>query len=78
MPRNSSTTTLRWLQVKSGEVVVKIYDGTGRLVGQVDVGRRESGEQTIELRAGELPSGIYQYELMSGSAVARGAMMIVR
>jgi hypothetical protein len=74
----AATTTLRWMQVKSGEVVVKIYDGTGRIVGQVDAGRRESGEQTIELQAGELPSGIYQYELLSGNAVARGAMMIVR
>jgi hypothetical protein len=74
----ATSTTLRWVQAGAGDVGVRIYDASGRVVRQYDAGRREAGEQHLELRAGELPSGVYQYEVQVGGAVARGMMMIVR
>jgi hypothetical protein len=74
----ASTTTLRWVQGMAGDVSIRLYDGSGRVVGQYEAGRREAGGQQMTMASGTLPSGLYQYEVRSGNAVARGMMMIVR
>jgi hypothetical protein len=71
-------TRLQWEQARAGDVYLKVYDLGGRLVGEFNAGRRGPGLQAFEISGAELPSGMYQYEVLSGGAVARGMMMIAR
>jgi hypothetical protein len=74
----AAMTEVRWYQGFAGEVTVSVYDGTGRLVSWIPAGRREAGEQRLDVQAGELAGGVYYYELRCGLVSARGMMMVVR
>lgn len=74
----STQTQIRWMQPAMGDVTVRMFDGSGRLVGEYAAGEREKGMQTMTIQAGTLSSGVYFYELRSGANVARGTMMVAR
>jgi hypothetical protein len=74
----ANQTEVRWIQPASGDVTLRLYEGSGRLVGEYGGGVREAGMQRLTIAAGQLSSGLYYYELRGGAAVARGTMMIAR
>lgn len=57
-PFNPATRVTYWVPA-SAYVRLTIYDVSGRLVTTLVDDRRERGEQTVEWRAGDLPSGVY-------------------
>jgi hypothetical protein len=74
----SSSTTVRFHQPNDGDVVLRIIDGTGRIVQLVSGGYRSRGEVTLMVECGGLATGTYYYELNAGGTTARGMMTIVR
>jgi len=69
---------LRWQQVESGEVSVRLLQPNGGVAGEYSVGHRGVGGQVYNLDASELPSGMYLYELRVGRSSTRGMVMIAR
>jgi hypothetical protein len=74
----AATAEVRWMQGGTDEAMLRIFDGSGRVVRQMEVGRLEAGEHRLIVNAGELPSGAYHFELRVGGRSAHGTMMIVR
>jgi hypothetical protein len=57
---------------------VRLYETGGAMVRSYDAGRREAGEQAFAVRANNLPSGMYIYEIRVAQGIARGVMMVAR
>jgi flagellar hook assembly protein FlgD len=73
---------------KPGEIVVKIYDASGRLVRTIELGYKKAGLYSDKSQAvywdgrnqqGEaIASGIYFYQLKAGSFVSTRKMVMVK
>ncbi len=50
----------------AGIVTLKVYDMLGNEVASLVNERKESGEYSVEFNAGNLPSGVYVYQLTAG------------
>jgi hypothetical protein len=74
----AASTELRWLQPTGSDVLLKITDGSGRMVREVSLGRLGAGEHRYLLGADGLASGVYFYELNTGRASVHGVMMLAR
>jgi hypothetical protein len=74
----ATKTEIRWQQATSGDVTLRLFDGSGRLVRTIAAGRREAGTDEIEITADGMPTGLYYYELRSGAAMTHGSVMVVR
>jgi len=55
----SKETALHFALAKEGLVSLKLYNVAGQLVSTLFDGRMGAGEQTVSLRAGTLPAGMY-------------------
>jgi len=73
---------------QDADVVIKIYDGAGRLIRKIDLGRKESGYYTKKTAAvywdgrnavGEpVASGIYFYSIKAGEFTATKKLLILK
>ncbi|MGE5412105.1 MAG: T9SS type A sorting domain-containing protein, partial [Clostridiales bacterium] len=76
-PFNPST-VIQYRISKSGPVSLKIYDLLGRLVTTLVHQYQPEGEYTVRWSADTLPSGIYFYQLRSGSHSETKKMLLLR
>lgn len=60
-----------------GEVNVALHDIHGREVLRAFEGPRAAGEHSLSLEIGSLPSGIYQYRIVSSGLIVAGSTMVV-
>ena len=72
------TTTIKFSIPKTEEVSLKVYDSVGRLVAELVSGEKAAGTYTISFNAENLASGIYIYELNSGSVKLSRKMILVK
>jgi|GEM_PF-3186251 len=78
-PFNNST-TLRFYLPKTSDVVLEVYDITGRVVASVIRSRMKSGIHQLDWipRSPELASGIYFLRLQSGTRVLTRKMVLLK
>lgn len=62
----------------SGPVRIRLFDRIGREVRTIVDRRFERGVQGVGFNAGDLPSGLYFYEIETSSGTSRGSMMLAR
>jgi hypothetical protein len=74
----SASTEIRWKQRTSGAVMLRVYDNSGRVVRDADLGVRVPGDQQTTLTVDGLATGTYHYELVSLGGSVRGVMTVVR
>jgi hypothetical protein len=76
-PFNPGTVISYWLPV-SGEVTVKVYDALGREVTTLVNENKSAGGYKIKFEAGNLPSGIYFYQLKAGTFIQTKKMILLK
>ena len=62
----SESTTITWQLKEDAQVVLKIYDFTGREVKTLVDCEQAKGEHTFDFDASFLPAGVYFYQLHAG------------
>ena len=62
---------------RSSEVSLKVYDVRGREVQTIVSDFQESGTYSVVFEAGDLPSGVYFYELHVGESVVETKKMLL-
>lgn len=67
-----------YVLANGGQVELGLYDMRGNLVRTLDAGHRAAGERVVRLDAGDLPSGTYQYRLMSSGRVLVRSLVIAK
>lgn len=72
------TTQIQFELPEQSEVLLQVYDVTGRRVARVADGRFLSGRHTVEFNASNLPSGLYIYRLRAGSFVETQKMILLK
>jgi photosystem II stability/assembly factor-like uncharacterized protein len=70
-------TSIRYRMSGSGFVSFRIFDVLGREVAILVEGTMAAGEHTVQWDAGELPSGVYFYELKVGSDFQQTRKMLL-
>lgn len=63
----NSTTTIKYSIYKTNIVTLKLYNVSGKEVATLLNGKRTPGNYTIALNTTNLPSGVYYYQILSGS-----------
>jgi hypothetical protein len=76
-PFNPST-TINYRIAKADKVVLKIYDLLGKEVSTLVNENKSSGSYSVIFNAGNMPSGIYVYELRTSRFVSRNKMMLLK
>ncbi len=76
-PFNPST-TIRFSIPHEGSVSLRLYNVYGQEVRRLVEGTRHAGPNSIVVRADNLPSGVYFYQLTTSSLTATRKMMVVR
>ena len=77
-PFNPST-TIEFLLPKSANVTLKIYDVTGKIVGDlIDNKFISAGSYRYDYNAGKLSSGVYFYRLTTDNFIETKRMVLVR
>ncbi len=71
-------TSIRFVLPVSGRTTLKVYDLLGREVAELVNERMEAGEYTVPFNAQKLTSGVYFYQLRSGTYVETKRMMLVK
>ncbi len=61
------TSVIQFSIAETGFVSLKIYDVLGNEIADLLHGNMQAGSHTVTFNAGDLPSGIYFYQLTSGS-----------
>jgi hypothetical protein len=72
------TTTISYTLENAGKVELAVYDLTGSLVTTLVDGYRSVGTHEVTFDATGLASGVYVYNLTSGSSVATGKMILMK
>ncbi len=73
-----TSTTIRFSLARAADVRLTVHDLLGRVVAEIASGWRERGEYNIHFLPGALPTGIYLYRLITGTAVRSGKMYLMR
>jgi len=76
-PFNPST-RIDYALPNNGNVILKIYDLTGKEVETILNDFRTAGYYTINFNASNLASGIYYYRLTAGNDIAVNKMVVVK
>jgi hypothetical protein len=71
-------TTIRFSLARPGETSLRIYDASGRLVEVLVDAFLPAGEHDAAFHAGQLASGVYFYELKSGSFSQTHSLTFIR
>jgi hypothetical protein len=74
----SGVTTLRFALPKSGPVSLKLFNLAGEQVAVLVDGERAAGEQSVTLRAGALPPGMYFSALRYNGQVMTRSVVLVK
>lgn len=72
------TTKINFAVPVSGNVTLKLYDATGKLVSTLLSQNVAAGTFEYELKANNLPSGVYFYKLEAGNFVDTKKMVLVK
>jgi hypothetical protein len=73
----SGTTTIAFSLPRAEEVVLELYDSTGRRVRTLADRSFEPGKHRVELEAGGLTPGLYSYRLTTASGSSSRQMLIL-
>ena len=76
-PFNPST-SIRYAILKAGQVKLRVYSVTGKLVASLVDEYKPAGNYTVNFNAANLPSGVYFYRLTSGSFVENKKMILLK
>lgn len=76
-PFNPST-TIRYDLPESGEVLLTVFDITGRKVATVESGAKAAGSYQINFNASQLPSGMYFYQLQTREFTSTQKMLLIK
>ena len=76
-PFNPST-TINYQIPKGGMVIIKIYDILGREIKTLVNGYKPAGRYNVTFNAHNLASGVYIYQLKSGSFVASKKLVLIK
>jgi hypothetical protein len=76
-PFNAST-TIRYRLPANVQVVLKVYDVTGREVSELVNTKQGPGEFTVSWNASDLPSGIYYCRITAGNFTAVKKMILMK
>ena len=71
------TATITYEVPKSSEVSLKVYDLRGREIRTIVSSFQESGTYSTVFEAGDLPSGVYFYELQIGEGLVETKKMLL-
>ena len=74
----SSNAVISFELPSSGQIIVQVFDLSGRMVKQVFSNMLEAGDQTIELDGSEWSSGIYLIRLNTGNNTVSQRCILVR
>ncbi len=74
-PFNPST-IIRFALPKPADVSIRVYDITGKQVGEVKPGTLDAGVQNIRYDASSLPGGVYFYRVIAGGSSLTGKMIL--
>jgi len=72
------TTNISYNLPISGEVVIKIFDVTGREMQTLESGFKQAGQHIINFNASNLPSGVYFYQIKTGSFSATKKLLLLK
>ncbi len=76
-PFNPST-VIRYQLPVSGHVTLKIFNTLGQEVATLVDGMQDAGFKSIQWNAGEMPSGVYMYQIISGEFTQTKKMLLLR
>ncbi len=76
-PFNPST-VIKYSLKESGNVVLNVYDGLGRLVKTLVNKNQPAGEHTVSLNASEFSSGVYYYSLLVNGNILSKKMTLLK
>ena len=68
----------RWVQPEREEVSLTIFGRNGAMARMENLGMRGAGEQRQSVQLGDLPDGLYFYELSIGGVIRHGTMVVVK
>lgn len=71
-------TTIAFNLADEGDVVLDVYDVTGKRVASLVDGVKNAGRHTIAFDAAKLSSGVYFYRLTTGNIVAERKMVLLK
>ncbi|QQS38185.1 MAG: T9SS type A sorting domain-containing protein [Ignavibacteriales bacterium] len=72
------TTKISWQLPVGSYQTIKVYDVLGNEVATVADEYREAGKYEIEFEAGNLSSGVYYYQLLSGDLLLTKKMLLLK
>ena len=72
------TTTVAFTLADPGDVMLEVFDLSGRKVATVAEGYRPAGENEAMLDTGKLAAGVYIYRLRAGDEVAAKRLAVVK
>ncbi|PKL82072.1 MAG: hypothetical protein CVV24_12000 [Ignavibacteriae bacterium HGW-Ignavibacteriae-3] len=71
-------TKIEFIIPKDGFTVIKIYNMLGQIVGELVNRNLAAGSYSVEFSADNLPSGLYVYQLQSGSGMLSRKMILLK
>ncbi|MDX1430262.1 MAG: T9SS type A sorting domain-containing protein, partial [Rhodothermales bacterium] len=71
-------TTIRFALKESGPVKLAVFDVTGRQVRSLAVGDYPAGSHQVRFEAGDLPSGLYVYRLVTAAGSASMPVVLLK
>jgi hypothetical protein len=71
-------TSIKYSVAEKSNVTLKVFNQLGQKVAELVSGGQEAGTYSVEWNAGNLPSGIYFYELQAGSFSAVKKLMLMK
>ena len=71
-------TTIQFQLPSAGNVTLKVFDVLGSEVSTLVNEYREAGSYDVEFNASSLSSGVYYYQLTSGSFIQTHKMMLLK
>jgi len=74
----NAETSLSYHVAEAGNIALKVYDLTGRMVETLVEGYQEAGEHIVIWDASEVSSGVYFYKLTCGDYSATKKMNLLR
>jgi hypothetical protein len=74
----TTSTEVRWNQLVSAPVTMRVYDLSGALVAQQSTDMLAPGAQRMVMQAGTMPNGVYVYELLIGTQSVRSRVTLTR
>jgi hypothetical protein len=76
-PFNPST-SIRFALPEAGQIVLEVFDVTGRRVAVLAEGSWPAGAHHVTFEAGHLSSGVYLYRLIAGNQVQVNKMVLLK